>query len=269
MNEQTKEIALPEPVARREVTEAQWKTLCNNLYPGADPQSVLMVVDYCRARKLDPLKKPCHIVPMRVKDARLNEYVWRDVVMPGIYEYRMTAHRTEEYLGHSKPEYGAPIEQFGIAAPEWCELTVYRWNPHAKVKTEYPVRVYFSEVCATTGAGTANARWSRAPFQMLTKCTEAAALREAFPDEFGGEPTFEEMADQQPINEVAQEVHQVREPYPVERFENNLAKWGALIESGTKTADDIITMIESRASLTDAMKEDIHSFEKTETQNEN
>lgn len=193
-------VTLPDPVARRGITEAQWRTLADNLYPGAKPESVLMVWDYCAARKLDPLKKPCHIVPMQVKDQRSNEYVWRDVVMPGIYEYRTTANRTGQYLGHSKPEYGPPIDHFGVSAPEWCAMTIYRWNDQAKQRTEYPVQVYFRECAATrkdrkTGAIGLNDRWNKAPVQMLTKCTEAAGLREAFPDELGGEPTAEEIRD--------------------------------------------------------------------------
>jgi phage recombination protein Bet len=189
---------LPPAVARRGITEAQWRTLANNLFPGAAPASVLMVWDYCVARRLDPLKKPCHIVPMEVKVG--DKYEWRDVVMPGIYELRTTAQRTGEYLGHAKPEYGPLAEYAGITAPEWCEFTVYRWNPIAGLKAEYPVHVLFAEVVATKRDGKANARWSKAPTQMLTKCAEAAALREAFPDEIGGEQTAEEMDGQRAID---------------------------------------------------------------------
>jgi phage recombination protein Bet len=192
---QSREPELPAPVARRGIGEAQWRTLANNLFPGAKSESVLMVWDYCIARKLDPMKKPCHIVPMRVGD------VWRDVVMPGIYEYRTTANRTGEYLGHSKPVYGPEIEYLGVKAPEYCELTVYRWNSKAQQKGEFPVQVKFTECVATAWDKDAkgpkvNARWTKAPQQMLTKCTEAAGLREAFPDELGGEPTAEEMEGQ-------------------------------------------------------------------------
>lgn len=183
---------LPEPVARRGLDEAQWRTLKNSLFPGAKSDSILMVVDYCKARKLDPLKKPCHIVPMRVKDAQTGEYGWRDVVMPGIYEYRTTAQRTGDYLGHAKPEYGDFADRFGVRAPEWCDFMVYRWNNKAQQRIEFTVRVYFAEVVALKD-GHANDRWNKAPVQMLTKCAEAAALREAFPDEFGGEMTAEEM----------------------------------------------------------------------------
>ena len=205
MNADSKAIAevvvLPTPVARRGITEPQWRTLANNLYPGADVNSVLMVWDYCIARKLDPLKKPCHIVPMKVKDVKSGEYYWRDVVMPGIYEYRTTATRTGLYMGHSKPDYGPEIEFLSEKMPEWCELSVYRWSKEAGQRCEFPVRVYFKECAGTkydkkTNLLSLNDRWSRAPIQMLTKVCEAAGLREAFPDELGGTHTEEEMAGQ-------------------------------------------------------------------------
>lgn len=195
------QFQLPAPVARRGINEAQWRTLINNLFPGAKSESVIMVWDYCVARKLDPMKKPCHIVPMQVKDSSSGDYVWRDVVMPGIYEYRTTASRTRLYLGHAKPVYGERVEYMGVLAPEYCEFIVYKWNPEAKMRAEFPVGVRFSEVVGTrkdkkTGEIVVNDRWSRAPQQMLTKCAEAAALREAFPDELGGTHTAEEMDGQ-------------------------------------------------------------------------
>lgn len=183
-------------LAEREITNAAWHTLSKSLYPGAAQNSILLVVDYCKARGLDPLKKPCHIVPMKVKDAASGETNWRDVVMPGIYELRTTAQRTGEYLGHSKAEYGEVTEYKQLEVPESCSIVVYRWNKLAAAKAAYPVTVYFSEVCGEKIDGMPNARWTKAPRQMLTKCCEAAALREAFPDELGGEMSAEEMGGQ-------------------------------------------------------------------------
>lgn len=205
---QAESINLPAPVARRGISEAQWRTLMNNLFPGAKAESVVMVWDYCMARKLDPMKKPCHIVPMKVGDS------WRDVVMPGIYEYRTTANRTGEYLGHSKPVYGPVGEFMGVSAPEWCELTVFRWNKVANQRCEFPVMVYFRECVGTRWdkekrTAVVNARWEKAPIQMLTKCTEAAGLREAFPDELGGEQTAEEMEGRQVIEVIADPTNRV------------------------------------------------------------
>jgi phage recombination protein Bet len=180
-------------LARRSIDDSTWNTLKNSIFPGALNASILMAVDYCLARKLDILKKPCHIVPMNVKDAKSGEYAFRDVILPGIYEYRTTAMRTGLYLGHTEPVYG-PEQAFDeTTAPVTCSMTVYRWNVLAAMKVPFPVTVKFREVVGLTKDGKINARWDKAPVQMLTKCTEAAALREAFPEELGGEPTMEEM----------------------------------------------------------------------------
>lgn len=226
-------VALPPSVTRRGISEAQWTTLSRNLFPGANPSSVLMVWDYCVARKLDPMKKPCHIVPMDVKTP--NGYEKRDVVMPGIYEHRTTAQRTGQYLGHAKPEYGPVVQFGGVQAPEWCDFTVYRWNPLAGVRSEYPVRVYFAEVAATNRDGKCNARWTKAPVQMLTKCAEAAALREAFPDEIGGEQTAEEMDGQRAID--VEPVIQTRKlPTKPDGFDDWLADLETVAQDGNEAA---------------------------------
>jgi phage recombination protein Bet len=198
---EVKEPQLPAPVARRGIDEAQWRTAMNSLFPGAKAESVLMVFDYCKARGLDPLKKPCHIVPMKSWDPQAKREVWRDQVMPGIYEYRTTAMRTGDYCGMSEPELGPEIEFLGVMVPSYCKLVVYRWNDKAKEKCPYPAKAKFSEYAGTywdkdAGCNKLNSRWSKAPEQMIEKCAEAAALRKAFPDELGGEHTAEEMDGQ-------------------------------------------------------------------------
>lgn len=208
---------LPEPVARRGINEEQWRTLRNSVFPGALADSILMAIDYCKARGLDVLKRPCHIVGMLVTEKKKRaqqdgtivvdeKKVWRDVILPGIYEYRVTAHRTGEYLGQSVAEWGPSIDYHGLKdVPEWCAVTVYRWSPKLQQKVSYSAQVFFSETVATKNDGTPNARWTRAPRQMLEKCTEAAALRRAFPDELGGEPTEEEMDGHTSIVDVTPE----------------------------------------------------------------
>jgi phage recombination protein Bet len=220
---------VPEAVQRRGITESQWRTLCLSLFPGASANSVLMVIDYCKARKLDPLKKPCHIVPMEVKKAGTNSYEWRDVVMPGIYEHRTTAQRTGEYLGHSKAVYGPDIPFNGITVPEWCDMTFYRWNAASSQRVEFPVTVFFREVVATKGDGKPNSRWTRAPRQMMTKCCEAAGLREAFPDEIGGEMTAEEMDGQRAVDVVVESKPALPKP---EHYDDWLTDLIAACESG-------------------------------------
>lgn len=236
-------ILLPPSVARRGISETQWRTLMNNLYPGASGESVLMVWDYCAARKLDPLKKPCHIVPMKVKQG--GDYVWRDVVLPGIYEYRTTAHRTGQYLGHSVPVYGEIKEIAGVMAPESCELTVYRWNPLANVRGEYPIKALFTEYVALKD-GKANSRWAKAPLQMLTKCAEAAGLREAFPDELGGVPTMEEVEGQ-----IMEGLHVEKDLGP--RSDANEVDWD-IANKWVNTITDILNQDKEEAGIAEDLR---------------
>lgn len=182
-------------LAERDIDESTWHALTTSIFPGANPQSVLMAYEYCKARKLDPLKKPCHIVPMPVRDARTGNVEWRDVVMPGIYELRTTAARTGEYAGSTEPEFGPMIEhEIGktkIEAPEWCRMTVYRMiggepRPFSHIE-------YFEEAVATKKDGNPNSMWRKRRRGQLAKCCEAGALRKAFPEEIGGEHAAEEM----------------------------------------------------------------------------
>lgn len=225
---------LPALAAKRGIAEATWNTLTNALYPGADPASVLMVWDYCQARSLDPLKKPVHIVPMNVKDAKTGRYEWRDVVMPGVYEHRITAQRTNEYLGHSAPEYGPMVKYREVEAPEWCSMVFYHHSPAAGKAIEFPVKVYFSEACGLDKEGNVNQTWRKRPRGMLTKCTEAAGLREAFPEELGGEPTIEEMTDQTiSVSAVLEQPNAPEEPKP-DGYERWVLDLESVADEGTE-----------------------------------
>lgn len=182
---------LPDFIERRGVSLAQWTAIKNSLYPGSRDESIAAVLDYCTARGLDVFKRPCHIVPMKVKDPLTGAEVWRDVVMPGIYELRTTAMRTGEYVGQDPPVHGPETQHKGVTAPEWSEVTVWRL-----IKGEprrFTHRARFAEECATKSDGSINAMWTKRPVGQLDKCAEAGALRKAFPEDLGGMMSAEEV----------------------------------------------------------------------------
>lgn len=185
-------------LTERNIDTAVWTTLQNSVFPGAKDESILLAVDYCKARKLDILKKPCHIVPMSVTDAKTGNKNWRDVIMPGIYEQRITAFRTGQMAGQDEPVFGDTVTFRGIEAPEWCRVTVYRFINNERCAFSHTE--YFSEACATTKDGKPNSMWSKRPRGQLAKCAEAGALRKAFPDELGGVITADEV-NEEPINQ--------------------------------------------------------------------
>ena len=61
------------------IDRAGWKALVEAIYPNAETaDAVVMALSYCRARNLDPFKRPVHIVPMWSSVAgKMIETVWR------------------------------------------------------------------------------------------------------------------------------------------------------------------------------------------------
>lgn len=197
-----------------DISKAMWLALTDSVFPTAKTTgAILLAAAYCKERKLDIMKKPVHIVPMWNSDlGREVETVW-----PAITEHRITAHRTGEFAGNDpatfgdtvknqkfsakyerdKPGYlkGKMIEATLLAYPEWAQMTVYRMV-QGQVRAFPGPRVYFNEYFGMQhGLPVPNARWTRAPFQMLEKCAEAAALRRAFTEELGNMPVADEMED--------------------------------------------------------------------------
>ena len=166
-----------------------------SVYPGANDDSINLVLSYCRAAGLDPLQKPVHIVPMWDR----NSGQMRDVIMPGIGLYRTQAARSGEYVGVTEPDFGPDVtEKIGnveITYPAWCRITVKRCMKDGTI-AEFSAREFWKENYAVKGGKeksiAPNAMWSRRPYGQIAKCAEAQALRKAFP-EFGAQPTAEEM----------------------------------------------------------------------------
>lgn len=202
------QIWLPDGTEKR-MTAEDWQVLTDQTFPSAKTAAAVhMALSYCRARRLDIFKRPVHIVPMWSNVlSRMVETIW-----PGINELRTTADRTGAYAGISKSEFGPTIKrkfqqkftdersgndrvvEYDVEYPEWCELKVLRIVHGAP--REFWARVYWVEAYATADrfGDTPNQMWRKRPFGQLEKCTEAAALRRAFPQEIGNDLSAEEMS---------------------------------------------------------------------------
>ena len=191
-----------------------------SLYPGAKPDSIRMVMGYCAARNLDPLRKPVHIVPMWVKEPGSDKGAMQDVVMPGIALYRIEAARTGEYAGKSEPIFGPmQTQRLGgsdVSFPAWCKVTVYRMVNGQRC--EFTALEYWLENYATAKRDTdaPNAMWKKRAFGQLAKCAEAQALRMAFPEATGGEATAEEMEGKVLEPRAVENLAAAPDPEPVE-----------------------------------------------------
>lgn len=251
---------MQQEISQRGITVEVWSALKNSLFPGAADESVLMAWDYCAARQLDVMLKPVHLVPMYIKDKNNGDKgTMRDVVMPGIGLYRIQADRAGNYAGMSAPTFGPDTTQnlqgVEVTFPEWCEITVSKLIGDRLV--QFTAREYWIENYATAGRDTKapNAMWQKRPRGQLVKCTEAQALRKGWP-ELGAQPTAEEMEGKE-IDITARSsatvtpIRPAIENYSAEDFAKNFPAWEKAISSGKKTADQVINMASSKATLSE------------------
>jgi phage recombination protein Bet len=195
-------VEVKQAAALAAITEQELCTvLQSSLYPGAKIESIKLVLGYCKAAGLDPMQKPVHIVPMSVSTGKKDSDGWdikemRDVVMPGIGLYRIQAARSGQYAGVSEPEFGTEatetLDGVSITFPIWCRVTVRRLLGSQIVEFSAVERWKENYATKSNKSAAPNAMWKRRPFAQLAKCSEAQALRKAFP-EIGAQPTADEM----------------------------------------------------------------------------
>jgi phage recombination protein Bet len=188
-----------------QANENTFNVLKETLYPGSTDAEVRMILGYCAARRIDPILKPVHLVPMDVKTDKKDKdgkfvYEKKNVIMPGIGLYRIDASRSGQYAGMSEPEFGQDItenlgkEKVKVTYPKWCKITVKKRLESGEM-VEFTAKEFWKENYASKSKWDAepNYMWSKRAYGQLAKCTEAQALRKAFPDIVGNEYTKEEM----------------------------------------------------------------------------
>ena len=271
MNAITKQEAAALPALAMDQTELM-AVLRTSLYPGAQDESIKMALGYCKAAGLDPMQKPVHIVPMWDRNSKS----MRDVIMPGIGLYRTQAARSGALAGISEPEFGPEVSMrigdMDFAYPDWCRVTVTRRMADGAM-ANFTSREYWIENYATAGKDSTapNSMWRKRPRGQIAKCAQAQALRMAFPEMTGSQPTAEEMesaADETPVSPVQPRQTPLAErvdTYPDDQFKNNLPAWQKVIVSGRKTPEQIIAMAQSKHPLTDAQKAEVIALGKANT----
>lgn len=235
---------------------ALWNALKDTLYPGAQDAEVVMVLEYCQAKKFDPMLKPVHLVPMYVKSGQRDSkgkdiMVTRPVVMPGINMYRVIAARTGDYVGKDDPKFGpartlkytkktTTWEGYGenrkgtdsfseaeLEYPEWCTVTVYRLVQGQRYPFSATERWLENYATAARGVDTPNEMWAKRAYGQLAKVAEAQALRMGFP-EVGADLTVEEMEGRAAMHDINT---------PPQQTPEQLARKAELLAEAKETAE--------------------------------
>lgn len=137
---------------------------------------------------------------------------------------------------------------------ESCTCRIYRKDrSHPTSVTEY-----MSECKRGTGP------WQSHPRRMLRHKAMIQAARLAFG--YGGIYDQDEAEriverDMGTAERVTEPERPALEPYPAERFAQNLPAWSEAIKAGKKTAEDVIAMLSTRAILSDEQKREIRACE--------
>ena len=167
MNEQH---SLTQHLQAMGVEPVTWRAM-QDLHPSAKPNSIMMILRYCVAAKLDPLRSPVAVIPID----------GRDVPVLTINGLRAHAVRTGAYAG-GHAEFSETSEDVdGIRLPTWCRYVVGRVMSDG-TRAEFSGQVYAGEVVGRAKNGKLTRIWQQRPMHMLQIAAERLALRRAFPE---------------------------------------------------------------------------------------
>lgn len=115
------------------------------------------------------------------------------------------------------------------------------------------VRTFSMEDAKRAGLAGKQGPWMQYPKRMRQMRARAFALRDVFPDVLRGMAVAEELQDmavasQAPVTKDMGTAEVVITPYTGEEFDAKLPQWCALIETGKKTADDLMAFVLSKAT---------------------
>jgi len=130
-------------------------------------------------------------------------------------------------------------------------------------------RRFSVEDAKRAGLWTKDGPWKQYPQRMLQMRARGFCLRDLFADALKGLASAEEQQDAAVVTVVSQPQHtatpaqqqisQERPQYPPDNFDRNLPRWRDAIASGSKTADDIIALAETKGALSEDQKAQIRS----------
>lgn len=161
-----------------------------HICPQANAKEVAYFMELCRAQRLNPFLNEAYLVKFQGKPAQI------------MVAHKALVKRAEAHEQYDGMEHGVVVmrngevhhEHRGAYYPEAGETLLGGW---AKVyRKDRRMPIYAERSFKSMNKGQAN--WKSMPDVMIDKCAQAAALREAFPDELRAMYTTEESGNVPP-----------------------------------------------------------------------
>lgn len=153
-------------------------------------QEVVMFINLCKAQRLNPFLKEAYLIKYGNQPA---------TIVTGKEVFTKRARRNKDYAGQQagiivQKEDGSIEQRIGTLRLDGEEI-VGGWAKVFIKGYEQPVEitVSFDEYVGTKGNGEINSQWAKKPATMIRKVALVQALREAFPEDFQGMYSAEEM----------------------------------------------------------------------------
>jgi phage recombination protein Bet len=177
-------------VVSMDFTEDKIQLLKNTVCKGADNNELQLFLHVCSRTGLDPFRNQIYAIKRNTKDGA------RMTIQTGIDGFRLIAERTERYSPGKEPTYEYDQQGKLISATSYIKKQTADGTWH-----DVAGKAYWEEY-AQVYNGKPSQFWAKMPHVMLAKCAEAIALRKAFPGDFSGIYTTEEMAQAEPVEIV-------------------------------------------------------------------
>ncbi|CAM2953819.1 recombinase RecT [Skermania piniformis] len=191
---------------QREFTPRQLAVLRQLGIEDASQEDVDLFFHRCQVTGLDPFSRQIYMIGRNTQVAtyepvnpdepdgqkrKVVRWVTKYTIQTGIDGYRLNGQRAARKLGHPKPETKAWLWRgtetgwedawMGTEPPAAAKVTIVADG------VEHTAVCMYAEYVQTVkvdGANRPNSMWSKMPANQIGKCTEAAAWRKAYPDDF-------------------------------------------------------------------------------------
>lgn len=169
-----------------------------HICPAADAKEVAYFMELCRAQRLNPFLNEAYLVKFQGRPAQI------------MVAHKALVKRAEAHPQYDGMEHGVVVlrngevhhEQRGAVYAEAGEKLIGGWCKVYRKDRRMPI--YAERSLKSMDKGQAN--WKSMPDLMIDKCAQAAALREAFPDELRSMYVQEEMGSVPPQEVTPDEV---------------------------------------------------------------